>query len=107
MRNQFICAATGALLSFSVTSSAAQAKPFTFAQALAVAYEINPQLEAQRAAVRATDEEVAKAYGGWRPKASVDGSSAYAIGEYHAIPGPATGTYPRGVTATVRQPVFG
>ncbi|MFL6726118.1 MAG: TolC family outer membrane protein [Sphingomicrobium sp.] len=85
----------------------AHAEPFTLAQALALAYETNPQLQAQRAAVRATDEEVAKAYGGWRPKATVDSSYAYARGEYHAIPGPAAGTYPRGVTATVSQPLFG
>jgi outer membrane protein len=106
MRNGFVRTATGAFLSLTA-AGAAHAEPFTLAQALAIAYETNPQLEAQRAAVRATDEEVAKAYGGWRPRASVDSTYAYARGEYHAIPGPPTGTYPRGVTATVSQPIFG
>jgi len=63
MRNGVVGVAAGALLSFSFASSVACAEPFTLVQALAVAYETNPQLEAQRAAVRATDEEVAKAYG--------------------------------------------
>jgi hypothetical protein len=56
------------------------AEPFTLAQALGLAYETNPQLEAQRAALRATDEEVAKALAGWRPaqqwKAATDLSMA-------------------------------
>ena len=106
MRKGFVGVAAGALLPFS-SPCLAQPEPFTLAQALAVAYETNPQLEAQRAAVRATDEEVAKAYGAWRPKATVDSTYAYARGEYHAIPGPPTGTYPRGVTATLSQPIFG
>ena len=107
MRNGVVGVAAGALLPFSFASSVACAEPFTLVQALAVAYETNPQLEAQRAAVRATDEEVAKAYGAWRPKATVDSTYAYARGEYHAIPGPPSGTYPRGVTATLSQPLFG
>ena len=107
MRNGLIGVAAIALLPWSFPAVAAAPEPFTLAEALAIAYETNPQLEAQRAAVRATDEEVAKAYGAWRPKASVDSTYAYARGEYHAIPGPPTGTYPRGVTATLSQPVFG
>ena len=107
MRNRFVGVATCAFSSVAFSTSIAHAEPFTLAQALAIAYETNPQLEAQRAAVRASDEEVAKAYGGWRPKVSVDSTYAYAEGEYHAIPGPRTGTYPRGVTATLSQPIFG
>ena len=36
-------------------------------QALVSAYLTNPQLEAQRAALRATDELVPQALSGWRP----------------------------------------
>lgn len=107
MRKRLVGVAAGALLPCSFAAPATAAEPFTLAQALAVAYETNPQLEAQRAAVRATDEEVAKAYGAWRPKATVDSTYAYERGEYHAIPGPPSGTYPRGVTATLSQPIFG
>jgi outer membrane protein len=106
MRSGSVCAAMGACLYVSAAASTAHAEPLTLAQALALAYDSNPQLQAQRAAVRATDEEVAKANSGWRPRASADSSYAYAIGEYHSIPGPATGTYPRSATATVTQPVF-
>ena len=99
-KSNFRAALAGALLPLCAMVPAAQAETFTLAQALGVAYETNPQLEAQRAALRATDEEVAKALAGWRPKASVEGSAGYEIGEFHAIPGPAAGTFPRGVTVT-------
>lgn len=44
-------------------------------QALAAAYQTSPVLDAQRAAMRATDENVALALSGWRPK--VVSSTAY------------------------------
>lgn len=43
--------------------------------AIAYAYENNPQLNAQRALVRATDENVPQALSGYRPKVSVTGSA--------------------------------
>jgi TolC family type I secretion outer membrane protein len=39
----------------------------TLTEALAYAYQNNPQLLAQRASLRATDEEVPQALAGWRP----------------------------------------
>ncbi len=52
----------------------ASAETFTLNDALAVAYETNPQLAAAQAQLRATDEEVAKANAGWRPQANAQGS---------------------------------
>ncbi|HEY4941402.1 MAG TPA: TolC family outer membrane protein [Rhizomicrobium sp.] len=49
----------------------------TLADALAIAYETNPQLAAQQASLRATDESVAIANGGWRPTISAGGTYAY------------------------------
>src|SRR6266702_1415088 len=49
----------------------------TLDEALAVAYETNPQLAAQQAALRATDEGVAIANGAWRPTISAGGTYAY------------------------------
>jgi outer membrane protein len=46
----------------------------TLEQALAYAYQNNPQLNAQRALVRATDEFVPQALAGYRPKIAVTGS---------------------------------
>jgi TolC family type I secretion outer membrane protein len=51
---------------------AAQAQTLT--QALAEAYNTNPQLLAQRALLRATDEQVPQALSGWRPTVSFTGN---------------------------------
>lgn len=44
-------------------------------QALVSAYLTNPQLEAQRAALRATDELVPQALSGWRPTVQTEGAA--------------------------------
>lgn len=43
-------------------------------EALAAAYQTSPVLEAQRASLRATDETVAQALSGWRPRVTATGS---------------------------------
>ena len=45
--------------------------------ALAYAYENNPQLNAQRALVRATDENVPQALSGYRPKVSINANAGF------------------------------
>ena len=47
----------------------------TLEEALVAAYLTNPDLEAQRAALRATDELVPQALSDWRPTVAIDGSS--------------------------------
>ena len=42
--------------------------------ALVSAYETSPELQAQRASLRATDETVAQALSGWRPRVTASGS---------------------------------
>ncbi|HLI99649.1 MAG TPA: TolC family outer membrane protein [Bradyrhizobium sp.] len=49
----------------------------TIEAALVRAYQNNPQLNAQRASVRATDESVPQALSGYRPKVSVTASAGY------------------------------
>jgi outer membrane protein len=49
----------------------------TIEAALVRAYQSNPQLNAQRAAVRATDENVPQALSGYRPKVAVSASAGY------------------------------
>jgi outer membrane protein len=49
----------------------------TIEAALVRAYQNNPQLNAQRALVRATDENVPQALSGYRPKVSVTASAGY------------------------------
>jgi outer membrane protein len=49
----------------------------TIEAALVRAYQSNPQLNAQRAAVRATDENVPQALSGYRPKVAITASAGY------------------------------
>src|SRR6266571_7950403 len=46
----------------------------TLEQSLVQSYQNNPQLNAQRAAARATDENVSIALGGYRPRLTATGS---------------------------------
>src|SRR5271165_1609900 len=49
----------------------------TIEAALVRAYQNNPQLNAQRATVRATDENVPQALSGYRPKVALTASAGY------------------------------
>ena len=49
----------------------------TIEAALVRAYQTNPQLNAQRASVRATDEGVPQALSGYRPKVAITASAGY------------------------------
>src|ERR1700757_450150 len=49
----------------------------TIEAALVRAYQNNPQLNAQRASVRATDENVPQALSGYRPHVAVTASAGY------------------------------
>jgi len=63
-----------ALVGASLALPHAMAFADSLEQALAYAYQNNPQLNAQRALVRATDENVAQALAGYRPKVSANAS---------------------------------
>ena len=65
MKNSF-----GALLCttfFLLSTITLQAQAETLEDALALAYQHNPALQAERAKLRATDEQVSQAISGWRP----------------------------------------
>src|ERR1700734_300791 len=68
-------AAAAVLLSICMGSTFALAD--TIEAALVRAYQNNPQLNAQRAQVRATDENVPQALSGYRPKVAVTASAGY------------------------------
>ena len=55
----------------------ARAETLTLADALAAAYETNPQLDAARAGLRATDENVSQADSNFRPSAGANFSYGY------------------------------
>ncbi|MEQ8265876.1 MAG: TolC family outer membrane protein [Parvibaculum sp.] len=54
--------------------AAAPASAETLIETLATAYDTNPVLQAQRAQLRATDEQVPQALSGWRPNLQAQGS---------------------------------
>src|SRR5437868_10134366 len=56
---------------------AAPASAQTLPEAFAYAYNTNPQLLAQRALLRATDETVPQALSNWRPTVTLTGQSGY------------------------------
>jgi outer membrane protein len=70
---------TGAAVSVLLTALAGPAPVLaeTIEGALVRAYQDNPQLNAQRAQVRVTDENVPQALSGYRPKVSVTASAGY------------------------------
>jgi outer membrane protein len=88
----------------------------TIEAALVRAYQNNPQLNAQRASVRSTDENVPQALSGYRPRVAVTASAGY---QYTDVLTTAGGTptqivrtdvhganAPRSVGATVTQTLF-
>ena len=61
------------------------AVPHTLQEALATAYANNPTLQASRAQLRATDENVAGALSGWRPQLVFTGQAGIAGGKTKRI----------------------
>lgn len=72
---------------------AAPASAESLTDALAAAYQTNPDLQGQRAQLRATDEQVAQAVSGWRP-------TVQAQGTYSAIRSRANLSTPAGQSIT-------
>jgi outer membrane protein len=82
----------------------------TIEAALVRAYQNNPQLNAQRAQVRATDENVPQALSGYRPKVSVTASAGYQYSDALSNFGTAIdfhgATPPTSVGATATQTLY-
>ena len=70
LRRSLLSILTGSLIAGVALPAAAQ----TFEEALAAAYSTNPQLLAERANLRATDEQIAQARANWRPTVTVTGA---------------------------------
>jgi outer membrane protein len=82
------------------------AEALSLKEALATAYATNPQIEAARAILRATDEEVAKANAGWRPSLSLSGTDGF---QHIITDQPAHSEDDRNLvsgTATLSEPLF-
>src|SRR5882672_1300633 len=107
-------AAFAVLLIASVGPSPALAD--TIEAALVRAYQTNPQLNAQRASVRATDENVPQALSGYRPRVAITGSAGYQYTDSNTTSGGDRNTIvrteihganaPRSIGATVTQTLY-
>lgn len=95
-----LCAALAA----AVPTGAAHAD--NLRDALISAYQSNPGLDAERARLRATDEDVPRAKSGYRP--SITGEASIASEDSTSRPGSASDghTRPTNWEVSVRQPVF-
>lgn len=110
------------LVAMAVTVMVGAARPAaaeTIESALAKAYDNNPQLNAQRAIVRQTDEDVPQALSGYRPTVTANASVSRQYSDIHEIIPPTPGLVPNGaafsdkglttpysVGATVSQTLF-
>lgn len=95
--------------SFLAAFAPAPGRAETLGQAMGEAYNNNPQLQSQRANLRATDEEVPQALSGWRP--TVQTTSSIGREYYENSPPSVTAlpnTYisPYTVDLNVTQPVY-
>src|SRR5499427_252175 len=96
------------ITAFSATAPQAQ----TLTDALAEAYNTNPQLLAQRALLRATDEQVPQALSFWRPTVNFTGQVGYSTASFQtALTPPPTNrlhlqTRPDLVQLQAAQPIY-
>lgn len=78
----------------------------TLEQTLASAYRANPKLEAERARLRAIDEEIARAKSGFRPRLSAEADAGIERSTTRPAASGDGRTSPRGYSITAVQPVF-
>ncbi len=95
----FVASAAAASFVMSTPSIA-----LTLDQALASAYEYSPRIDAERARLRATDEEVPIAQSGYRP--DIGATADYGYRSTNTNPGTTDERKPRGYGVSLTQPVF-
>src|SRR6478735_3129095 len=83
----------------------------TIEAALVRAYQNNPQLNAQRAQVRSTDENVPQALSGYRPRVALTANGGYQYQDTLSSPGPGNTPFfgasvPRSVGVNVTQTLY-
>ncbi len=94
-----------------ISGSATGVRAETLNDALRSAYRHNPQLDAERANLRATDETVPQALSNYRP--AIGASADVSVQRTEVTPDPPPGSstgdgksYPRGVSINFNQPIF-
>jgi outer membrane protein len=96
----FMISRIGILVGLGVLGAVSPAAAQTLDESLAAAYANNPQLQAERANLRATDEGVPQALAGWRPQVTLSGTAGYNQGN---ITEPSTGFLGQSIETTTPQ----
>ncbi len=89
------------LVPFLLATAPAHAE--TLRDALAAAYAGNPQLQSERAKLRATDETVSEALANWRPSASAQTQGGFSHQEFDQTSG---NLKPKDASISVTQPLW-
>lgn len=95
----------GAFVSSAIGVNAAAAAD-TLTDALSKAYATNPQILAERAKLRATDEGVSQALGGWRPTITATGSGGVQKQVSDSTFPQEQYRQPRTANLTIQQPLY-
>jgi outer membrane protein len=82
------------------------ARAETLNEALASAYKVNPRLDAARATLRATDEEVPRAISGYRPTITGNADTSFQYTTTHPSTIANGSSNPRGYSVQLVQPLF-
>ena len=90
----------------SVFASPVPARAESLHSALSHAYATNPQLAAERADLRATEEGVPKAKSGWRPKVNANASATVGRNRTTPQPGAWRNYDSEQISITLQQPLF-
>ncbi|MBV8166906.1 MAG: TolC family outer membrane protein [Alphaproteobacteria bacterium] len=93
---------TAALLAGVALPAAAQ----TFEEALASAYNTNPQIQAERANLRATDEQIAQARSNWRPTVTFTGQVGKGYADIRGNPSNPVEYSPQQAQLVISQPLY-
>jgi outer membrane protein len=95
-----------AILATQVYATALSAQAESLSEALSAAYQFNPRLDAARASLRATDEEVPRAISGYRPSIIGSADTGYQKEWTHPATTSSGDTKPGGYTVGLVQPLF-
>lgn len=98
--------AGAAILVSCLTLGPPAAEAETLRQALAAAYKYNPRIDAERARLRATDEEVARANAGYRPVITGSADVNYQNSNTRPDSRGEGVVHPKGYNVNLTQPIF-
>ena len=80
----------------------------TLTEALSLAYQKNPRLDAQRARLRTTDERVPQALSGWRPSLTATGEAGpgHIEQDYDNVGNSTNDVFTRTIRGEIQQPLY-